>query len=249
MKKVILLITGLALYSGLLFSQEKELKVLFVGNSYTYGYNLAHIVSIISEGTSTKLVTRKSTIGGASLSEHWLGGRELKTKEIIEEGDFDIVILQDFSMSAIQTPDSLLKYVKLFSDYNKSFGARTYLFNTWAREKVPQFQTEIDKIYGQAARENGAVKVPVGAAWELAQDLRSMVDLYTSDGSHPNELGTMLSASVFVRVITGELPDRVPTLYRIEDGYGETVRLMNHNPEDSEFCRRIALQVAEELGY
>jgi len=249
MKKVILLITGLALYSGLLFSQEKELKVLFVGNSYTYGYNLAHIVSIISKGTSTKLVTRKSTIGGASLSEHWLGGRELKTKEIIEEGDFDIVILQDFSMSAIQTPDSLLKYVKLFSDYNKSFGARTYLFNTWAREKVPQFQTEIDKIYGQAARENGAVKVPVGAAWELAQDLRPMVDLYTSDGSHPNELGTMLSASVFVRVITGELPDRVPTLYRIEDGYGETVRLMNHNPEDSEFCRRIALQVAEELGY
>jgi len=249
MKKVILLITGLALYSGLLFSQEKELKVRFVGNSYTYGYNLAHIVSIISEGTSTKLVTRKSTIGGASLSEHWLGGRELKTKEIIEEGDFDIVILQDFSMSAIQTPDSLLKYVKLFSDYNKSFGARTYLFNTWAREKVPQFQTEIDKIYGQAARENGAVKVPVGAAWELAQDLRPMVDLYTSDGSHPNELGTMLSASVFVRVITGELPDRVPTLYRIEDGYGETVRLMIHNPEDSEFCRRIALQVAEELGY
>jgi len=249
MKRVSLLFFSLTLCSGLLFSQQKELKVLFVGNSYTYGYNLAHIVSIISEGTSTKLVTRKSTIGGASLSEHWLGGRELKTKEIIAEGDFDIVVLQDFSMAAIQTPDSLLKYVKLFSEYNRNFGARTYLFNTWAREKVPQFQAEIDEVYGQAARENGAVRVPVGAAWELAQDLRPMVDLYTSDGSHPNELGTMLSASVFVRVICGELPDRVPTLYRIEDASGETARLMNHNPEDAEFCRRIARQVAVELGY
>ena len=89
MKKVILLIIGLALFSGLLYSQGKELKVLFVGNSYTYGYNLAHIVSIISEGTSTRLITRKSTIGGASLQEHWRGGRELETKEIIADGEFD----------------------------------------------------------------------------------------------------------------------------------------------------------------
>jgi hypothetical protein len=236
----------LGLFSGLLFSQQKELKVLFVGNSYTYGYNLAHIVSIISAETSTKLMTRKSTIGGASLKEHWRGGRELETKKMIAEGRFDIVVLQDFSMSAIQAPDSTLKYVKLFSEYNSRYGAKTYLFNTWAREKVPQFQDEIDEIYGQAAIENGAVRVPVGAAWALAQDLRPMVDLYTSDGSHPNELGTMLSASVFVRVICGELPEALPTLYRIEDAYGETVRLMNHNPEDAEFCRRIANQVLEE---
>ena len=245
MKKVILIIFGLALYSGLLHSQEKELKVLFVGNSYTYGYNLAHIVSIISAETSTKLITRKSVLPGASLGEHWNGGRELKTKEIIAEGDFNVVVLQDFSMSAIFTPDSLLKYVKLFSEYNSNFGAQTYLFNTWAREKVPQFQSEIDEMYEKAARENGAVRVPVGTAWELAQDLRPMVDLYTSDGSHPNELGTMLSASVFVRVINGELPEILPTLYRIEDASGETVRLMNHNPEDAEFCRRIANQMVK----
>jgi hypothetical protein len=245
MKKVILLIFGLALYSGLLHSQQKELKVLFVGNSYTYGYNLAHIVSLISEGTSTKLITRKSVLPGASLREHWNGGRELETKKIIAEGEFDIVVLQDFSMAAIQAPDSTLKYVKLFTEFNKRFGAQNYLFNTWAREKVPQYQAEIDEIYGQAARENGAVRVPVGAAWELAMDLRPMVDLYTSDGSHPNELGTMLSASVFVRVITGELPEILPTLYRIEDAFGETVRLMNHNPEDAEFCRRIANEVVK----
>ena len=243
-----LILAGLIFISPVLQAQQTEMKVLFVGNSYTYGYNLAHIVSIISAETPTMLITRKSVLPGASLGGHWNGGRELKTKEMIAEGDFDIVVLQDYSMSAIRSPDSTLKYVKLFTEYNKSFGAQTYLFNTWAREKVPQYQAEIDEVYGQAARENGVVRVPVGAAWELAQDLRPMVDLYTSDGSHPNELGTMLTASVFVRVITGELPEILPTLYRIEDASGETVRLMNHNPEDSEFCRRIANEVAKQQG-
>ena len=51
--------------AGLL--QQKEVKVLFVGNSYTYGYNLAHVVAIMSEETSAKLITRKSVIGGLVL--------------------------------------------------------------------------------------------------------------------------------------------------------------------------------------
>ena len=248
-KNALLLIAGLFL--GLVWAdaQQKEMKVLFVGNSYTYGYNLAHIVSIISQETSTLLITRKSVIGGASLKEHWQGGRELETRKIIAEGDFDVVVLQDFSMSAMNEPDTALKYIQLFADYIRSHGAEPYLFNTWAREKVPQFQSEIDVMYEQAATANDAVNVPVGKAWELAMDLRPTVDLFTSDGSHPNELGCMLTASVFVRAICGELPDIVPSLYRIEDAHGETVRLMNHNPEESEFCRRIANQVLEEHGH
>lgn len=243
---MLLLWIGLILVPFTIHAQQKELKVLFVGTSYTYGYNLPHIVSIMSEGTPVKLITRKSVIGGARLWEHWNGQRDLMTKQIIAEGDFDVVVLQDFSMSAMNTPDSTLKYVKLFSEYNSSHGAETCLFNTWARERVPQFQAEIDSVYQRAAEENGALRVPVGPAWELAIDLRPTVDLFTSDGSHPNELGTLLTASVFVRVLSGELPENLPTLYRIEDAFGETVRLMNHHPEDAEFCRRIANQIVTE---
>jgi hypothetical protein len=226
------LFIGLLFVPALLTAQQKELKVLFVGNSYTYGYNLAHIVSIISEETSTLLITRKSVIGGASLKEHWKGGRELRTRSMIAEGNFDVVVLQDFSMSAMNDPDTSLRYIQLFCDFIRSHGAVPYLFNTWAREKVPQFQTEI--------------RVPVGPAWELAMDLRPTVDLFTSDGSHPNELGTMLTASVFVRTICRELPDIIPSLYRIKDAHGETVRLMNHNPEEPEFCRRIANEIVSQ---
>jgi hypothetical protein len=233
-------ITGFLLVSTSIHAQQDTLKVLFVGNSYTYGYNLPHIVSIISEGTGTLLATRKSTIGGATLREHWYGQRGLQTRQIIAEGAFDAVVLQDHSLSAINHPDSTLKYVKLFAGYNLGHGAKTYLYNTWPRERVPQFRAEINAMYEKAAGNSGAARVPAGDAWALALDVRPGVDLYTSDGSHPNELGTLLTATVFVKTICGELPEKMPTLYMIHDPDGETVRLMNHHWEDAEFCRRIA---------
>jgi uncharacterized membrane protein len=62
-------------------NEKGTLKILFVGNSYTYFKNLPQMVSIISDNTKTKLVTKKSTKGSAKLREHWLGERGLKTKD------------------------------------------------------------------------------------------------------------------------------------------------------------------------
>lgn len=241
-----LILAGLIFISPVLQAQQSEMKVLFVGNSYTYGNNLPHIVSILSDSTETKLITRKSVIGGAYLREHWNGDRELKTREVIARGNFDIVVLQNNSMAAMLSPDSTIKYVKLFAEYNKQHGAETYLFNTWAREKVPQFQTEIDHMYLRAAKESGAIRVPVGPAWELAQEIRPTIDLFTSDGSHPNELGTILTACIFVKSITGELPPIPPRNFMVEDAAGETLRLMGADPLDYEFCKRIANEMMGE---
>lgn len=234
---------GLFLFQTNLQAQQKELKVLFVGNSYTYGNNLPHIVAILSEGTNTKLITRKSVIGGAHLWEHWNGDRGLKTREIIKEGDFDIVVLQDNSMSAIETPDSTIKYVKLFAEHIDQSGAETYLYNTWARKKVPQFQPVIDEVYSRAALDNEIVRVPVGSAWELAQDIRPSVELFTADGSHPTALGTLLTASVFVRAITGELPQNIPQSYKTLDIDGETIHLMHVDGLDGEFCSKVSEEI------
>lgn len=241
-----LILAGLIFSPSVLQAQQTEMKVLFVGNSYTYGNNLAHIVSILSDSTETKLITRKSVIGGAYLREHWNGDRELKTREVIAQGDFDIVVLQNNSMAAMLTPDSTIKYVKLFAEHNKQHGAETYLFNTWAREKVPQFQPEIDFMYLKAARESGAINVPVGPAWELSQEIRPTIDLFTSDGSHPNELGTLLTACIFVKSVTGELPQYPPGTFMVEDAAGETLRLMGSDPLDYEFCKRIAIEMMGE---
>lgn len=240
LEKIFLL---LIILPALISAQSQTLNVLFVGNSYTASNNLPHIVSLISDKTDTKLITRKSTAGGAHLWEHWNGDRGLKTKEIIAGGEYDIVILQDYSMSAIDTPDSTVKYVKMFKDYIDTFGAETYLYNTWAREKVPQFQEVIDSVYRESAELSGAAIVPVGAAWHLARQLRPTANLFTADGSHPSTLGTFLTAVVFVAELTGEIPDTLPKYYNTKDSFGESVSLMYQDNLDIIFC----LKIAEEI--
>lgn len=244
MKRLIVTIAVvfIAYQSG--FSQDEKKEVLFVGNSYTYYENLSQMVSIISEHTQMKLNTKKSTIGGAKLKEHWNAERNLKSKEIIEKGNFDVVVIQEHSMGTINEPDSIYKYGKLFCDLIKKTGAKPYLYLTWARERVPQHQETISKVYKEVAVENEAVIVPVGKAWELARKLRPNIELFTADGSHPSPLGTFLTACVFVATLTDELPNKLPTTYNTVDKEGETVELMRHDPLDIVFCLEVAKEVA-----
>ena len=227
-------------------SESKDtLRVLFVGNSYTYFENLPQLVSVISNQTETKLVTEKITLGGAKLSEHWNGERGLKTKEIIMNGGYDIVVLQEWSLGTVNEGDSATKYLGLFSNYVREMGAEPYYYMTWAREKVPQQQVTISKVYREVAAKNKAIVVPAGEAWALARQLRPDFKLFYPDGTHPSENGAYLTACVFVEVLTGELPDPLPTVISIEDNHGENVILMMIDQLDADFCRRISVETIE----
>ncbi len=242
-KSTLILVT--LFWTSICFAQNSQdtLKVLFVGNSYTYYSNLPHLVSLISDSTQTKLITSKSTIGGARLSDHWREKKGLQTKTLIEHGNFDIVVLQDHSMSAIEQPDSLLLYSKKFSDLIKKNGAQPYLYATWAREKAPQYQETITKVYDQAARDNNAGIVRVGEAWTLSKKLRPEIKLYLSDGSHPSPLGSFLAACAFVKALTKELPDKLPNRYQVLDINGESVDLANQKPQDVRFCLTVLKEI------
>lgn len=224
-------------------AQQDSLKVLFVGNSYTYYENLTQVVSLISEKTNTKLITKKSTIGGAKWSEHWNAQRGLKSKEMIENGDYDIVVLQEYSLGAINDPDSLRIYGKLFCDLVKKHKAKPYLYLTWAREKVPQYQEVINKLYTEVGDANQAVVVPVGQAWALARELRSDIQLFTPDGSHPSPMGTFLTACVFVAALTNELPEDLPTTYTTKDKDGEYIEMIRLDKLDIFFCQMVARKI------
>ena len=175
-----------------------------------------------------------------SLRQHWLGLRGLKTKEIIKSGNFDIVVLQGHSMSTIKVPDSIAKYAKLFCDYIKTNKAKPYLYQTWAREKVPQFQETITKIYNDISIKNNASLVPVGEAWKLARTLRPDIKLFNPDGSHPSRHGTFLTACVFVTSILKEIPKNIPNRFYSKDIDGELIYIAGMDPLDVEFFKRIA---------
>lgn len=224
---------------------QDTLKVLFAGNSYTHFSNMPHLVSLISDSTHTKLITTKSVAGGVRLSEHWRGEKGLKTIDLIKTGNFDIVVLQEQSMGTIQQADSFAIYAQKLCNFIEENGARPCFYETWAREKVPQYQETITNEYTIAAKDNDALLAKVGEAWELAQQLRPGIELFLEDGSHPSDLGAFLTACVFVATLTGEVPDKLPNRYSIRDTQGEKVWLMSVHPLDVTFCLKVVAELSK----
>ena len=211
-KKSAFYLISIFLFSSInFFGQTKKdtLKILFVGNSYTYYEQMPKMVAHISKNTKTKLITQMSAPGGARLREHWLGLRGMKTKELIKKGNYDIVVLQGQSMAALRRPDTLRKYAKLLSSFIKEHHAKPYFYGTWARERTPELQKKITKVYEEIAHSNKSRLVFVGEAWAYAKKLRPNIRLHTQDGSHPNKLGAYLTATVFAATILKEVPKNV----------------------------------------
>jgi hypothetical protein len=244
LKKQIILYSFL--FSIILLSQSVEaktskdtLRVLFVGNSYIYYNNLPQMVSLISDSIDTKLICARSTVGGAHLGEHWNGLRGLKSTQLIQKGKFDIVVIQDNSMWPVDNPDSVYKYAKLLCDLIKSTGAKPYIYETWARLKVPQHQKELNAVYTKVAKDNNATLVPVGEAWEKARNARPDLVLFDADGSHPSNIGTFLIATMFTKKIGGSLPKKFSTQYYYPAFDKEQIRIMQLDELDMIFCKKI----------
>lgn len=225
---------------------KDTLRVLFVGNSYTYYENMPQLVSLLSDSTNTKLITTQSTIGGSHLREHWLGLRGLKTKERIQNGNFDMVVLQEHSMGAIRTPDSLKKYARLLSNFSRNHNVTPYLYLTWAREKQPQYQKTINNVFAAVATQNNAVLVPVGNVWYQSKQLRPDLKIHAPDGSHPSRLGAYLTACVFVAKLTNELPKNFRTHITTITTGGATGYLMELPTKDVAFFKSIVKAVMEQ---
>jgi len=230
-----------------LASQESDQKILFVGNSYTYFWNLPQTVNLFAESEDINLETKQSTAGGANWAHHWRGDRGLKTKSIIAEGEFDIVVIQNHSMSTIDRADSLMHYGTLLNDLIRKSGAQTYLYMTWAREWNPYMMTTIKKEYTALAEKINARLVPVGLAWQRARELRPGFPLYFPDGSHQSALGTYLAACVFYGVITGRTPVGLPNRLISEDKHGEKIYLQIQTMEDALFCQKVAEEIINEF--
>jgi len=229
------------------FAQEKKdtVRVLLVGNSYIYYNNLAQMIGLITDSLNTKIICKKSTIGAATLGQHWNSERGLQTKKIIASNKFDIVVIQDNSMWPLEHKDSLLIYGQLFCNYIRANGAKPYLYNTWAREKTPQTQSSINAVYNELAALENAVNVPVGSSFDLARKTIPTMNLFHPDGSHPSAVGTFLIALSFIKKITGTLPKKYATVYNYFDKDGETFRIMQLTDAEIESCVSIVNSVIQ----
>lgn len=199
-------------------AQSKKIRVLFIGNSYTYVNNLPQLVKDIALSKGDTLIFDSSAPGGYTFFNHY---NDLTTKAKISQGNWDYVVLQAQSqepsfppsqVSSQTTPYAIL-LDSLVKHYNSC--ATTVFYETWGRKfgdagncanypplcTYTGMQNRLRESYKLFADTTMALMAPVGEAFRLSIATTPTLDLYQADQSHPSMEGSYLAASVFYETL------------------------------------------------
>jgi hypothetical protein len=228
-------------------SRARPLRVLFIGNSYTYVNDLPWLTGrLASSGKKGRaLEAEMVAVGGATLKSHWEGGRAL---EAVRKGRWDFVVLQEQGTLPIEHPEVMHRYARLFDAEIKRAGARTVFYLTWARQGNEQAQAALTESYVSIAKELGAKLAPVGLVWQQVRRENPGLKLYSEDGRHPDPAGSYLAACVFYVTFYGESPaglsrDLYSTRFGTPDE-GPRIAAGVLSPADAGVIQRAAWQLA-----
>lgn len=240
-----ILLIGLFVFPGWAGAQEESSKrILFVGNSFIYFYNLPQVVAAMAEHEGVKLETRQSTVGGSNLEQHWKSEKGTQTRAKLEAEQWDYVVFNNHSSSAIDTPDSFMEYGKKFAELVKQKGAQPVFMMTWAYDSNPLMQPEISHMYQKLAEETGSLVVPCGPLFAEVRKWRPDLDLFFDD-KHPSSNGTYLLGLTFYRFFTAKSVQKIPARITTTDRNNEKLYLLFILPEDADFLK----QLVEEFKY
>lgn len=194
--------------------------VLFVGNSYTYYFELPVEVAALA-APAAPLTTTSVTVGGATLRDHWNG----EARAAIAAGGHAIVVLQGQSQEPLLDAAGFATHADLLAAAATSAGAEVVFYQTWARRAGDAFyadpgsggtpaamQDGLTAGYAAAATRGQARVAPVGEARRLALAEAPTLELFDPDGSHPSAAGAYLAAAVLVETLTGQPPTDAPRL-------------------------------------
>jgi hypothetical protein len=187
---------------------KDEVRVLFIGNSFTYYHDLPKMVAELAKaGKQPKLIHERETPGGCALEKHW---KDCKALAKIQSRKWDFVVLQDHCQAALLKRDSMFDHGKKLDAEIKNQGAKTIMYMTWALQNKPADQPTITEAYLDLSKELKAKVAPVGNAWEAAIKADGKLGLHEKDRKHPNATGTYLAACVFYATIYGKSPEGLP---------------------------------------
>jgi hypothetical protein len=197
-------------------SQERGLRVLFVGNSFTFANSMPAMVHRLgaADPGADPVFSVEYVAPGWTLEE---AADNSGLAKLIAEVNWDDVVLQERSWYlAISEADwdrTTTPYVWELRNEIEATGAEAHLFMTWGyqhgvsdADTYVWMQERLDSGYTELGDETFADVVPVGRAWSEALARRPSLDLWGRDGRHPNKMGSYLAACVFYAELTGRDP-------------------------------------------
>jgi hypothetical protein len=175
--------------------EQAPVKVLYIGNSYTYYFRMPAVVSAMAKSSAGARPTHAKLVvaPGATLQSHWESG---EAQAAIRERKWDYVVLQEQSLRPLHDVDRMLQYARLLGEEIRRNGAQPVLFATWARRSDPALQDKLDAAYQRVAADLNAQVAPVGQVWRAALIADGTLRVFDEDGSHPSAAGSYLAACV-----------------------------------------------------
>lgn len=199
-----------------------DMKVLFVGNSYTYFNDLPVLFASLCRANGRKVEAFSVTRGGRRLIQNLEGDEAAGELEaLLKETPVDVCFLQEQStLPIVDYPMFEAGVLGLAEKYRERVG-KFVLYMTWGRKEGAEFLTEqgltnvtmtkaLAEAYEKAAKAAGAELSPVGRRFLYAAEANPELELYDPDKSHPSPMGSLLAAMVHYVTLFGELPADIP---------------------------------------
>jgi len=242
-----LFVAILYLFSCLAGQDKNKENILFIGNSFTFYWNLPLVVEAMANERNYNFDITQSTASGSSLKDHWFENDELKSKTLIATGRYDRVVLQDYSLNPLQNLVESRMYFTDFIEWVKANNGAPYIYATWMYKGISNNNYDVvDPIQDAlqpVADKTGAVMVPIDQAFRTIQKRHPNIPIFMSDNKHPSPVGTYLAACVYFRIFTGESPLGLSRRYERKDENGKKIFLVMVEKSSAKICQEIVDQI------
>lgn len=195
----------------------RNLRVLFVGNSFTYVHNVPRLLEGIAASLPGPCIeTSMIASGGATLEAHWNSD---SVAQRIREGRWTHVVLNDQSTfgegwfvegaSRVGTSGrELAHFTRLFVDVIRGAGAKPVLLAHWSDDGAPaRDQQALDYLFAKVARSTGSDLSPVGTAIKrMRTELPDAATPYFTDKHHLSSIGAYMEALILYSTLVDRSP-------------------------------------------
>lgn len=212
------LLMGLLLLSLSGMAQSsKVMKVLWIGNSFSFYNEMPTMVQDIASTQNVKLKITRFLKGGERFSGHLTNEKLI---EALQDGGWDYVILQGYSSTPAYSTRSVIENVYPYAHTLDSLAkahsplVKVIYYMTWGHkngnvrqtsypldDNYDMMQERLKTSYLEMAHENDSWCAPVGMAWQELRHQYPDFELYQKDNFHPSVMGSYLAANVLFTTI------------------------------------------------
>lgn len=182
-------------------TDQKKLRILFIGNSHTYFNDMPEMVAERFRKTKYDCEVTMIAHGGWFLEQHV---NEPDVRFNILYGHYDYVVLQEHA-HPFGPEEKFFRAVRQLNEWILEAGSKTVIYMTWAKKEEEYNQERMTLAHEQIAEEIEALLAPVGKYWWNYKKKHPKVEMYYKDGQHASPDGSRFAAGWIGDVIEKDL--------------------------------------------